>query len=233
MKKLLWAAVALGAALAFGGANTAKADVTYTVNVVNPALAPYPGPYGTVDVQLTDSTHATITFSANTGFTFTSDGVVGVNVNATSWSVGSIGGTTIPGADTTKATVSDTGSGNGFGGTFNQTFKAFDGFTDSWSTVSFVLTDLSGTWSSAASVLTPNAAGNTVTAHVAVCGTTNADGSCNGSAGAFTTGFAVNGNVPVPNVPVPAPFVGAGLPGLIAACAGLVVFARRRRFRSL
>ena len=31
--------------------------------------------------------------------------------------------------------------------------------------------------------------------------------------------------------PVPAPFVGAGLPGLIAACAGLVVFARRRRRR--
>jgi hypothetical protein len=31
--------------------------------------------------------------------------------------------------------------------------------------------------------------------------------------------------------PVPAPFVGAGLPGLIAACAGLVAFARRRRRR--
>jgi hypothetical protein len=30
-------------------------------------------------------------------------------------------------------------------------------------------------------------------------------------------------------VAVPAPFVGAGLPGLIAACVGLVVFARRRR----
>ena len=31
--------------------------------------------------------------------------------------------------------------------------------------------------------------------------------------------------------PIPGPIVGAGLPGLLAACVGLIVLARRRRFK--
>jgi hypothetical protein len=42
---------------------------------------------------------------------------------------------------------------------------------------------------------------------------------------------AVVGTLVARTDPVPAPFVGAGLPGLIAACMGLVALARRRRHR--
>jgi hypothetical protein len=49
-------------------------------------------------------------------------------------------------------------------------------------------------------------------------------GRCNNGTTNGATGLA-GGNT----APVPAPILGAGLPGLLAACAGLVAFARRRR----
>lgn len=52
-------------------------------------------------------------------------------------------------------------------------------------------------------------------------GSTCTNGTGNGSTG------LVGGN----SSPVPAPILGAGLPGLIAACMGLVAFARRRGYR--
>jgi hypothetical protein len=57
---------------------------------------------------------------------------------------------------------------------------------------------------------------------------TRASGNCSSGTGS-STGL-VGAGVPVP-VPVPVPIVGAGLPGLLAASAGLVAFARRRRSR--
>jgi hypothetical protein len=48
----------------------------------------------------------------------------------------------------------------------------------------------------------------------------------------FYTFAATNGNVLVQSISaVPGPIVGAGLPGLVAACGGLIALARRRRQR--
>jgi len=51
---------------------------------------------------------------------------------------------------------------------------------------------------------------------------TQANGNCSTTGGSGLVGALAP-------APVPAPILGAGLPGLIAACAGLLVFARRRK----
>jgi hypothetical protein len=78
---------------------------------------------------------------------------------------------------------------------------------------------------------------NGVTLHLTDSGVTGASFSPIGSLGvmkdefarAGLDGFATDSIVQNGFSLVPAPIVGAGLPGLIAACGGLVVLARRRR----
>jgi hypothetical protein len=223
----LWLKVGLAVAVALTfGMGSASADLIFDLNAGNSAISGFPGPYAQVDVHLNSSTQATITFTSltNSGniYLLGDGGTVGVNVNATSWTLGTITGSNA-GTGFTPGPYSNGGSGNEDGfGVFNQTINSFDGFTHSSDTVSFTLTDTSGTWSSAASVLAANASGNLAAAHIFVTSSP-----ANAANGAVVTGFASGNGGPPPSVPAPPSVVllGVGALGL----AGLRFRLRRRR----
>jgi hypothetical protein len=205
MRRFSLATVALGAGLAFAGTNPASADTTYDLTFTN-STDIGTGPFATVVVSLTNSTHATVTYTADAGYSLVDTNIADANVNATSWTISGFTGYTL-----TPTSNIDSGSGNVDG------FKVLNQTTTNGpantllSAVSFVLTDTSGTWADSASVLAANAQGFAVAAHVAF------DANC--ALGVACTGF----------VSVPGPLTGAGLPGLIAACGALIALARRRR----
>jgi hypothetical protein len=190
MKSVLktWACCAGCAALAVA---SAKANTTFDISSGNSALSGYSGPFATVEVSLVDSTHATVTFTALVGggyqFLFGGASAVDVNVNASSFTQSGLSWSQLSGFS--AASVSDGGAGNVSSfGNFNQTFSAFDGYTHATTTTTFTLTDTSGIWASSADVLTPNAAGHPVAAHIFIANfpaTTNSD--------AIVTGFATDG----------------------------------------
>jgi hypothetical protein len=184
---------ALIAGLAICSVPQAKADFLFDLTYIN--IPGFTGPFAQVDVHLTDSTHATITFTSLTKngdiYLMGDGGTVGVNVNATSWTLSAITGSNA-GTGFSAATYSNGGSGNEDGwGTFNQTINSNDGFTHSSDTVSFTLTDTSGTWSSASDVLKKNASGYASAAHIFVTSSP-----AKASNGAINTGFAAG--VPEP-----------------------------------
>jgi len=195
------------------GLQQAKADTIYDLSVGNTAISGFPGPYGTVDVHLVDPTTATITFASltNGGNIYLFGGVnsVDVNVNATSWTISGITGSN-SGTGFSPGPFSDGGSGNvdGFG-IMNQTVNSFDGFTHSADTVSFTLTNTSGTWASDAAVLIANSNGSLAAAHIFVTAFP-----ADASNGAIATGFAANGGARVPDGGTTVMLLGAGLTGL-------------------
>jgi hypothetical protein len=192
----------------------AKADsITFNLTNGNSAISGFPGPYASVLVNRTSTTTATVTFTSliNSGniYLFGDGGSVAVNVNATSFTLGPIAGSN-GGTGFAPGPYSDGGSGNEDGfGSFNQTINSFGGFTHSSDTLSFTLSDTTGTWTSAANVLTANNNGFLAAAHIFVT-----EFPADAANGALATGFAANGTIPEPGI---VSLVALGALGLIGA----------------
>ncbi len=193
MKRLIIIATVLTFVLLIG-ATAAWADVfSFDLYIPNTAISGYPSPYAGVTVDLTSPTTANITFVRDDNYFLMDSGIVDVNVNATSWSLSAISGTS-PGLPFSGVQLTDGGSGNvdGFG-VFNQTLNNKDGFDWALTAVSFTITNTSGTWGGAGEVLTANADGYLAAAHIAV-----PKGTPSPSNGTLATGFATGDGKSVP-----------------------------------
>jgi hypothetical protein len=225
MKKSLLAAVSgvLGFGV-FAFSPVARADFAVTLTNCNSSFNCSPATgldVGTVNVTNdgTDTVKITVTLSSPYGFHSTN----GSSLNSFAFSLAAAFGT---------GTISSVSSGwtaqippqntDGMG-----TFK--DGLTLDSNSPGPLSFDVNATGLSAiiADFATGgpgfNSAGGYYFIADVICNATT----CNNGTSRGATGL-VGGAAPNP---VPAPVVGAGLPGLLAVCAGLVAFARRRRNR--
>ena len=187
-----------------------KADTMYSIGLFN--ISGYTGPYASVNVSLTSSTTATITFTSltNSGLIYLlgAQGCVAVNVNASSWTLGTVTGVN-SGTGFSPGPFSNGGAGNEDGwGSFNQTINSMGAFTQSSDMITFSLTNTGGTWANSDSVLGANGSGYSVAAHILV--TTDP---ANASNGALVTGYATNGGS-VPDGGTTVMLLGSALGGL-------------------
>ena len=211
----------IGASLAMVlGVSSVRAD-TATLQITDPnsAVAPFPGPYANVLINRTSSTTATITFTSlftpSYYYLMGATNVADLNINATSFTVGTISSSNSF-AGFTSGPVTSSGSGNVSGfGTFNLNLDSFDGYQHSSNSITVSVTDNSGTWATAAAVLQNNTDGYMAAAHIFV--TANPP-DVNNSAAA--TGFSAGGgatNIVTTPVPVPSALLsGMGLLALLA-----------------
>ena len=220
LKNQRWVATLAGSAavlvfLLAAGAPRALADsISYNLTMPNSGLSGYTGPYAAVGVDLTSAITATITFNSltNGGYIYLmgDGGTADLNVNG-SYDLGPV--TESNSISGFGASYKDNSPGNvdGFG-TFSLSLNNNGGFTDTATTISFTLTDTSGTWSSASDVLLANADGALAAVHAYAC----ADPGCSTASGAATTGFAANLGATEVSEPATAMLLGVGLLALVA-----------------
>jgi hypothetical protein len=164
-----------GIGLVFAASTAVRADIiNITLSSSNGAFTGS-GPYANVEVDLTSSTVATITFTSDTsgGFTYLMNGA-DVNINATTFTAPTASSVTATGPSTggftapSGITVGSGGNDDGFG-TFNLNIGQHDGYPDSSNMISFSVTDTSGTWASASNVLALNGTGFDAAFHAFEC----------------------------------------------------------------
>ncbi len=172
-----WGVIALSlGALVFlltVGAPRASAQ-QITIDLLSSNLTGATGPFATVAIDLTDSTHATVTFTADPGYQLIDNQAADLNVSGSflvvpSYTVSQLSTFNTNDPTQWKQSINSHGSVDGFG-VFNFQLQMQDGSGSAVNSLSFVLTAIDGnSWANAADVLTPNSLGYEAAVHFAIC----------------------------------------------------------------
>ena len=169
---------------------------TSDFNVGNDDISAYAPSYGTLTINLIDSTHASVSFASNTvaghTYLFGGNNAFALQVNAGSFTAGSFVGGRVGGFTGTLG-LGGAQNMNGFG-LFNFSIADSDGFKDAFDHLTFTLTNTSGLWASSADVLALNPKGYDAAGHVFV-----ADLISGKYKNLNVTGFAAEGPSSVPD----------------------------------